>query len=87
MEKWNNLSPDDANIEYPISPGDCEDACRRNPDCVQYMYNDEGCKTSNVIRLGEVDNSKDLTSGWLTDRIEDFKAEKGGECKEDWITE
>lgn len=50
------------------------------------MYSSEACKTSNVVRLGEVEQSKDLTSGWLIDRIEDFKA-KMGDCKEDWIVE
>ena len=86
LEVWNNQSPDNVDIETPIAPEDCEDACRTNPDCVQYMYNDESCKTSNVVRLGEVDSSQSLTSGWLVDRIEHFKREMGA-CEEDWITE
>ena len=86
LDVWNNQSPDNIDVEFPVTPEDCEDACRINPACVQYMYNNQTCKTSNVVRLGEVDKSQNFTSGWLVDRIEKFK-QKLGDCEEDWIVE
>ncbi|ORY09238.1 hypothetical protein BCR34DRAFT_376245 [Clohesyomyces aquaticus] len=83
-EDWSNLS-EDVTISTPYSAGEsfdnCFEACLRNRKCVQYEHFRDTCRLSYTTRMGHAQTPKGFgtgktrwTSGWVTDRIEAFKA-------------
>jgi hypothetical protein len=68
------------NDEEPIAPtnaDDCRKTCQAEPTCIQWFYMPGKCKTGKVIRLGssteDVEDSIGTVSGWMLDRIADFR--------------
>lgn len=63
----------------------CEEACARQPegDCVQWMFTPGRCYLGQVVRFGKTDEreGESWISGWLPERVADYK--KGlGDCHE-----
>lgn len=54
---------------------DCEASCTDDEDCLQYAFDIHllQCKTLNTVRLGEAAIESGLRSGWLFDRVEQWR--------------
>lgn len=88
-KRWDNL----CNDEVQIAPGnadDCRKACQAESECVQWLYTPGKCKTGKVVRLGSStehdEKSVGTISGWMLDRVADFK-KKYSACddKDYWV--
>ncbi|KIX04173.1 uncharacterized protein Z518_07727 [Rhinocladiella mackenziei CBS 650.93] len=60
----------------------CREACEDDHDCVQWTWHPGTCKLNYSIKLGHaVGGDLETTSGWMMERIEEFKKARG-ECDE-----
>ena len=88
---WDNLSgTDDSGAEGEASSiEDCGARCYTTENCVQFSYEvgTTKCRLSGVIRLGHGQATRVLErkSGWMTQRIDEFKQENEP-CQQDWFT-
>jgi len=66
----------------------CEAACKRQPQgkCVQWMFTPGRCYLGKVIRLGRTDEreSERWVSGWISERVENYKKRMGDCAKVNW---
>lgn len=73
LSDWDNLS--DVDQGSVISFDECRNTCEKQPDCVQFSFTDQSCKTSSALILGH-QISKDATprvmSGWVMERVKDY---------------
>lgn len=88
---WDNFSNSERQVGYASeSFEDCRAACLAKPDCLQFSYVRDECRTSVIPRLGQkADPGQNrIRSGWMVDRIHDMvrNIEPCGE-EEDWILE
>jgi hypothetical protein len=64
----------------PSNAHDCLKACQADPPCLQWFYTPGKCKTGNVVRLGSsTEHGKDsgeAVSGWMMERVADFKKQQ-----------
>ena len=70
------------------SSGACEAACKRQPQdkCVQWMFTPGRCYLGRVIRLGRTDEreSEKWVSGWISERVKNYKNRMGDCAKVTW---
>ena len=80
QELWDDLSELEKNgIE---SADKCREVCDSDKECVQYSWHPGTCKLSHAIRIGRpVDEKEEYISGWMTDRVDEFKKARR-ECGE-----
>ena len=77
--RFRKRPPKDANV---ASYKDCEQYCRDNADCMQFIWQGletKQCITHSYLHEGRQrspetidDKQVDFTSGWLTDRVQAF---------------
>ena len=94
---WDNLSKDraitaeDENLSEDEEKahrdaGACHALCISMSECVQYSYSPGTCNIGNVIRLGKEESAyPELISGWIEERVHQFKREMEP-CTPKWIT-
>ncbi|KAJ9654192.1 hypothetical protein H2201_009037 [Coniosporium apollinis] len=71
---WGGLS--DIEKQSIESAEACYAACEADEECLQYFFKPGSCHLDKVVRLGKVVDAKkekDTVSGWMPDRIADFK--------------
>ncbi|XXG97372.1 hypothetical protein Hte_003671 [Hypoxylon texense] len=83
---WDNLS--DVEQSEVHSFDECRRTCESQPDCLQFSFLGESCKTSTAIRLGHegFGDTAQVKSGWVVDRIKDYTERMDASCgNKDWI--
>ncbi|MCJ1247137.1 hypothetical protein MMC30_004348 [Trapelia coarctata] len=75
--KWSELTDTErASIE---SPENCLKACEANSECFQWLHHDRECVLHRSVSLGgsqkQAGSSTSWTSGWMIEKIEEFRAE------------
>ena len=71
---WDDLS--DVEQESIESPASCRAACDADEECLQYFFKPGSCRLNRNVILGKVADAKkenDTVSGWMLDRIEQFR--------------
>lgn len=80
--KWDALR--DFEQRAVESESACEEACKKQPNskCIQWMFTPGRCYLGDVIRFGKTDerDSESWVSGWISDRVENYKTHMG-DCK------
>lgn len=62
----------------------CYAACEADEECLQYFFKPGSCSLDYVVRLGRVADVEDRTvSGWMLNRIEEFK-QRQAPCVPAW---
>ncbi|KAF9890466.1 hypothetical protein FE257_005871 [Aspergillus nanangensis] len=79
---WDN-NLDDSNGRTSISMVECRTQCIRQPDCLQYTYEDGKCWTSTGVKLGM--RKPGVTSGWIETRIDATIARLGHCHQANWV--
>ncbi|KAI0830457.1 glycosyltransferase family 31 protein [Hypoxylon sp. FL0890] len=84
---WDNLSDvDESDI---TSFDDCRSACENQPDCRQFSFTAQSCKTSTALKLGHQvpsDSADRVKSGWMMERVKDYVESMDASCgDESWI--
>lgn len=79
---WYELSePERASIE---SVEKCRDVCESDESCVQFSWHPGTCKVSSSIKMGKpVPTKEEYVSGWMIDRVKEFKKARGKCTSED----
>lgn len=94
-EDWDNKSWPTHNIPFDYYATDqvtpdiftaCEQACRADPKCFQWVTWKQECAIETNFKLGveRVAIPEHFTSGWFTDRIDAFIAANGGCTEPNW---
>jgi hypothetical protein len=80
QKMWDDLS--ELQKKSVESVKDCQEACTDDKECMQWTWHPGTCKLQKSIKLGRtVDAKKETTSGWMLERIEDFKKARG-DCED-----
>lgn len=76
QKMWDDLSePLKKSVE---SVKECRKACTDNTECFQWTWHPGTCKLQKSIKLGRtVDAKTETTSGWMLDRVKEFKKTRG----------
>lgn len=71
-EDWDNLSGGNVELDPPTPPSieACADACTKNPECLQFSYNqnEQVCKHASTTFAGVASNG--THSGWMKHRVQ-----------------
>ncbi len=63
---------------------DCKRACKENPECYQWLWDEKSCKLGKGFKLGHLRVAREgeavFTSGWDFERMKEFVAKNTG-CK------
>lgn len=84
---WDNLS----DMEQPgvDSFEACRKNCGRQPDCMQFSFSQQSCKTSKGVMLGHQvseTTGERIKSGWIIERMEEYTERMDATCgNRDWI--
>ncbi|KAI1214436.1 glycosyltransferase family 31 protein [Annulohypoxylon truncatum] len=85
-DDWDNLS--EASQGDVHSFEGCRSTCENQPDCMQFSFSGDSCKTSASLRLGHQaskDTPERTKSGWVTDRIKNYVERMDATCShETW---
>ena len=69
------------------SAEDCYAACEADEGCMQYLFRPGSCSHNWAIRLGHAtEPDSDIISGWMLDRLEQFKQSQA-DCDPVWDLE
>ncbi|KAI2467312.1 glycosyltransferase family 31 protein [Annulohypoxylon bovei var. microspora] len=83
---WDNLSEVDQSDVSSFET--CRSTCESQPDCMQFSYSGNSCKTSTALRLGHQvprDTSEPMKSGWVVNRIKGYVERMDASCShETW---
>lgn len=81
QDDWDNFSEEEQVVG---SLTECKALCIGKPDCLQYSFSTDKCRTSKGVKRGI--GRTGVTSGWITGRI-DAVAQELGSCETPrWIT-
>ncbi|KAK5053287.1 hypothetical protein LTR84_002261 [Exophiala bonariae] len=73
---WDDLK--DGQKKSVESIKDCVAACTQDTECIQWTWHPGTCKLQKTIKLGRtVDAKKETTSGWMLERVQEFKKTRG----------
>jgi hypothetical protein len=64
----------------------CYAACEADEECLQYFFKPGSCNLDTVVRLGRVADAEqedNTVSGWMLNRIEEFK-QRQAPCVPAW---
>ncbi|KAI1442148.1 glycosyltransferase family 31 protein [Annulohypoxylon stygium] len=85
-DNWDNLSENDQSDVTSFEG--CRSTCESQPDCMQFSFSGDSCKTSTALRLGHKasgDTSEPMKSGWAVDRIKSYVERMDATCSnENW---
>ncbi|ETI19452.1 hypothetical protein G647_09286 [Cladophialophora carrionii CBS 160.54] len=72
QKMWDDLSElEKGSVE---SADKCREVCDSDPECVQFSWHPGTCKLSHSIKMGRpVDGKEEYISGWMLERVEEFK--------------
>ncbi|KAI2616336.1 glycosyltransferase family 31 protein [Hypoxylon sp. NC1633] len=84
---WDNLS--DVDQSEVISFDACRSVCENQPDCLQFSFSGQSCKTSTTLILGhQIPEGADerVKSGWVIERVKDYTERMDKSCgRKDWV--
>lgn len=82
QKMWDELS--DLQKAAAGSMKKCKEACAEDNECVQWSFHPGTCQLQKTIKLGHLADAKlETTSGWMLDRVNEFKKSKK-DCKPQW---
>jgi hypothetical protein len=65
----------------------CRALCESQSACIQFSFDSGSCSVSRSFRLGYAKPSEKVTSGWITDRVDDLFRSLDDRCGiRDWFT-
>ncbi|OTA57989.1 glycosyltransferase family 31 protein [Hypoxylon sp. EC38] len=84
---WDNLSDIDESTANSFD--DCRKICKSQPDCMQFSFSEQSCKTSTALKLGHQvpgDSAERVNSGWMMEKVKDYIERMDEICgSESWI--
>ncbi|EXJ82592.1 hypothetical protein A1O3_06405 [Capronia epimyces CBS 606.96] len=82
QELWDSLSILEKRATKSVKQ--CRKACEADSGCIQFSWHPGTCKLNNAIKIGHaVDPEAETTSGWMLDRIDQFKNSRE-KCEVKW---